>query len=71
MSDAKRLSTMLESQIDLLEFEVKRLEEGGCRFGERVGNDHWQDRTEQAIHDKRNLIVTLSSVRALLAVPHF
>lgn len=64
--DAARLCAALDAHIDLLLADLEKHEQRGLRTGERMGSGPWVDRTEQTIHDKRNLVAALSSIKMRL-----
>jgi hypothetical protein len=63
----KNITGGFDSLIAKLQHDVKLMEQGDVRVSERV-LDGWNDRTEQEIHDKRNLISTLQATLRVIAV---
>lgn len=56
----------IEAQIERLEGEIKTLEQGDVRFGRKDGDGEWHDRTADELHDRRNLLATLSSLLTII-----
>lgn len=67
MNEPRKFATALDDQIDRLKFQLQQFEQGGVRYGQRTGDEGWQDRTQQTIHDQRNLVAVLGAIRNYLA----
>jgi hypothetical protein len=66
VNDLEALARDVEGHIDHLKADVQKIETGGFRKGQRTSEGMWEDRTEQVIHDQRNLIRTLEVVLDLI-----
>jgi hypothetical protein len=64
---SKAIANALETHIDRLKAELKVLESRKVRHGVRSVGGPWIDRTEETIHDRRNLVATLEAVRKFVS----
>ena len=55
----------VEAHLDRLKKEVSQLECGELKHGIMRRHGRWEDRTNEAIHEKRNLIVVLEVILKL------
>lgn len=67
--DLTAISSAIEAHVQRIRTEIKPLQRGEVRHASRLRNGAWQDRTEQAIHDKRNLLATLEALLLLIQQP--
>ena len=67
--DLNAIISAIEAHVQRLHTEIAPLERGEVRHASRPCNGAWQDRTEQAIHDRRNLLATLESLLVLIRQP--
>lgn len=58
----KAIVGALETHLDRIKGELKVLEDGNVRHATQEGGGRWIDKTEEAIHDKRNLLATLEAL---------
>ncbi len=66
MTDLESLARSVEAHMDHLKGDLQQIEQRGVRKGRRTTRGPWEDRTEQAIHDQRNLLTTLEAVLDLI-----
>ncbi len=62
MRNWSAVASAIEAHLDNLKADVIRLEGGELRHGIMRRYGRWEDRTSEAIHEKRNLIAALEVV---------
>ena len=67
--DLNAISSAIEAHAQRIRTEIKPLQRGELRHASRLRNGAWQDRTEQAVHDQRNLLATLEALLLLIRQP--
>jgi hypothetical protein len=59
----KSVAVAIDAHLQRLNNEIAQLENGEVRHAYRHRGGFWQDRTEEAIHSKRNLVATFEALR--------
>jgi hypothetical protein len=65
----KTIACTIDAYVLRLRGEIDGLQRGDVRHAARIRNGAWQDRTAEAIHDKRNLVATLEALLAMMRQP--
>jgi hypothetical protein len=60
------ITSAIEAHVERLHTEIEPLQRGEVRHASRLRNGAWQDRTEETVHDKRNLLATLEALLVLI-----
>jgi adenylylsulfate kinase-like enzyme len=64
---SKAIAHALETHLDRLKAELKALDGGKVRHAVRLNDGPWIDKTEETIHDKRNLVATLEAIKKVVS----
>jgi len=64
--NSKAFASALEIRLDRLKAELIDLDGGKVRHAVRHNGGRWIDKTEETIHDKRNLVATLEAIRKVV-----
>lgn len=65
MRNWSAVASGIEAHLDRLKTEVIRLEGGELRYEIMRRHGRWEDRTNEAIHEKRNLVGALEAMLRL------
>jgi adenylylsulfate kinase-like enzyme len=64
---SKAIAKALDIHLDRLKAELVALDGGKVRHAVRHNGGQWIDKTEEAIHDKRNLLATFEAIRRFVS----